>query len=339
MRLFKREPEPPKDFWSWWADARDRLAADIEARSGGATMAKEISAAVGTIHPNMAWELAPGASARHAFCISPEGRPDLRRIALKWLESAPPADGTWEFHASRQASAPLGRLQIGGTSADLSEMRAVTAWDSSRRRVDVRLWHPVFPGMPRQGRLQLAFLFLDNLLGEDDVERWIGEIDVLDAPSGGRTPDELRAEVDRHRGEPLADDAWVVGQLNGPDGPSIVVANAALKRIDYPFAGIHVTIRVTIPGGGMPSETDAARLNAEEDGLVRGFEEIGAFAGRTTRPGLRTMHFVAPSVEDSKRVIDAWAHELPELPESRQLKVGFAEDVNWRFRQRDLGVG
>jgi hypothetical protein len=38
-------------------------------------------------------------------------------------------------------------------------------------------------------------------------------------------------------------------------------------------------------------------------------------------------------------VIDAWAAELPDLEPSRQLKVGFFEDVNWRFRQRDLGVG
>jgi hypothetical protein len=108
MRLFKREPQRPADFWSWWAGARDRVAADIVAGTGGARLADEITAAVRTIHPDMAWELAPGKTARHAFCITPEGRADLRPIALRWLDSAPPADATWEFHAARQASTQLG---------------------------------------------------------------------------------------------------------------------------------------------------------------------------------------------------------------------------------------
>ena len=49
--------------------------------------------------------------------------------------------------------------------------------------------------------MRVGFLFLDNLLGEDDVERWIGEIDALDAPIEGRTPDELIAEVRRRAAE------------------------------------------------------------------------------------------------------------------------------------------
>jgi Family of unknown function (DUF695) len=338
MRLFKRGPEPPKDFWRWWATGSDRLAAALDAGTGGREMVSEISAAVHTIHPEMAWELAPGREARHAFCISPEGRADLRPIALRWLETAPPPNATWEFHASRQPSAKLGRLEVPGATVDFADVRAITSWDATRRKVDVHLWHSAFAQLPREGRLQVAFLFLDNLLGEDDVERWIGQIDLLEAPTDGKTPAELLAEVERHRTEPSADDSWVVGQIDGPDGPTIVSANAGLKRIDYPFAGIHVTVKVSIPGGGMPSGAEAERMNAEEDELVARFAAIGAYAGRTTRPGVRTMHFVAASVEDVKGVIDPWAKALPDLAESRPLKVGFQEDVNWRFRQRELGV-
>jgi hypothetical protein len=338
MRLFRRDPELPTDFWSWWVTERDRLATAIDGGTGGRDLAGEITAAVQTIHPEMAWGLAPGRTARHAFFVTPEGRADLRRLALRWLETAPPPDATWEFHASRQAVPTLKRLEIAGASVDLGAMQAATAWDTARQRLDVRLWRPAFSGLQQQARLQVAFLFLDNVLGEDEVERWIGRIEVDADASNGQGPDELGAEIERHRTEPAGDESWILGRLDGPDGPAIVMSNAALKRIDHPFAGIHVTVQEAIPGAGMPSDADAARLNAEEDDLVRRFEAIGAYAGRTTRPGLRTMHFVAATVDDVKGVIDPWAHDLPDLEGSRKLKVGFAEDVHWRFRQRDLGL-
>ena len=62
----------------------------------------------------------------------------------------------------------------------------------------------------------------DNLLGEDDVERWIGTIDVLTEPIQGRTPDELRSEVARRAVE-SSGESWVLAERS--DG-AIVVANA-----------------------------------------------------------------------------------------------------------------
>jgi hypothetical protein len=335
MRLFRREPAPPRDFWSWWSDARDRLGQAITAGGIDEGLVGEISRAVGTIHPQMAWELAPGKTAQHAFCISPEGRPDLRQIALRWLETAPPADATWEYHASKQASQRLMRLDIAGAQFDLGEMRAIASWDPSTRRLDVRLWHPQFARVPPQVRPQVGFLFLDNLLGEDDVERWIGQIDVLDAPTGGRTPDELRAEIERHKAEPAGDESWILGELEGSDGPTIVLANAALKRIDHPFADQHVSIGVVLEGErGLPDDAEAAKLNAEEDDLVARFEGTAVYAGRTTKPGMRTMHFVAEDLERVRATIDSWALDLP----PRRIKVNFADDTDWTFR-RELGLG
>lgn len=334
MRLFRREPQPA-DFWSWWSGTRDRLGQAISAGGIDEGLVDEISRAVQTIHPQMAWELAPGKTAQHAFRISPEGRPDLRQVALRWLSNAPPADATWEYHASKQASQHLMRLDIAGAQFDLDEMRAITSWDSATRRLDVRLWHPQFERVPPQVHPQVGFLFLDSLLGEDEVERWIGQIDILDAPTGGRTPDEIRAEVERHKADPAGDETWILGQLDGPDGPAIVLANAALKRIDHPFADQHVSIGVVLEGErALPDDAEAAQLNAEEDDLVARFEGVAVYAGRTTRPGMRTMHFVAGDLERVRATIDAWGQDLP----PRRVKVNFAHDIDWTFRQ-ELGLG
>ena len=85
MRFLRRgggEAEQPIDqrletFWSWWAGAKDGIAADIE-RGTVAGRAQEISAAVDALHSKLAWELSPGATAKHALVVSPEGNAEFR---------------------------------------------------------------------------------------------------------------------------------------------------------------------------------------------------------------------------------------------------------------------
>ncbi len=334
MRFFKRgaDPQAEGDFWRWWSTARERVAQAIASGGFDDRLVNDINDAVRTIHPAMGWELAPGRAAQHAFCISPEGNPELRQAALRWLASAPPPDSTWEYHASKQPSPSHRGLEVAGGRFDLEAVRAIASWDARRRKVDVRLWHPRFPEVPEAVRLQVGFIFLDNLLGEEDVERWIGEIDLLDAPTGGRTPDELRAEIERRRSEAGGNETWVLGTIEGPDGrETVVLADASLKRIDHPFADHHVEIGVVLEGA--PDQAEAALLNAEEDDLVRRMQGLAVYAGRTTTPALRAMHFVAADPELLKPAIDAWAEGLP----PRRIKVNFQHDMGWEF-QRELGV-
>ncbi len=340
MRLFRRGPSEgsPTDFWAWWAGARDQVATGVETGGLSGAVVADISRAVTAVHRDMAWELGPGRSARHAFCISPEGDPALRQVALRWLADAPPADATWEYHASKQANPSLDtlRLDVGGQTFALAEMRAIASWDETRRRVDVRLWHPGFETAPANVRVQVMFIFLDNLVGEDEVERWIGEVEALDAPTGGRTPDELRAEIGRRREEdPGGDASWILGERTARDGSTeLVLFDAALKRIDHPFADIHVAMAIRLDGaGGLPDDAEAEQLNAEEDALVATLPGVAQFAGRTTTRGLRTLHFVTADEAAMKAAIDAWALDLP----PRHIKVDLERDMGWEFR-REFGL-
>jgi hypothetical protein len=345
MRFFKRDSaasDAPIDFWSWWSSGRDRVAQAIDSGGFDDRLIGEISAAVDTIHPAMAWELAPGRTAQHAFCISPEGNAEVRQAALRWLASAPPPDATWEFFASKQAAQRLMGLDIGGRPFDLEETRAIASWDAARRRVDVRLWHPRFTEAPEPVRLQVAFVFLDSLLGEDDVERWVGQIDILEASSGGLTPAELKAEIERQKAEATGDETWVVRDVRNPAGEvEIVSANASLKRIDHPFHDHHVTIAVVMGIDRMPNDAEASVLNAEEDDLLGRLGGVAIFVGRSTGAGVRTLHFVAEEPDRMRPAIDAWAAEIPDaLAEGqpqRRLKINFDRDMDWTF-QRELGL-
>ena len=345
MRFLKRgsPADDIGDFWAWWPGNRDRVAAAIASGGFDDRLIEDIGRAVHTIHPAMAWELGPGRTAQHAFCISPEGNAELRQVALRWVAVAPPVDATWEYHPSRQAAASLSGVAIGPSSFDFPAMRAITSWDEQRQRVDARLWHPGFGGAPQQVKLQVAFLFLDNLLGEDDVERWVGQIDILDAPTGGRTPDELKAEVERRFAESSGDASWVLGTMSRPDGTTtIVVADASLKRIDYPFADHHATIAILLGVDRMPNEAESEVLNAEEDDLLARLDGAAIFAGRTTAAGVRTLHYITEAPGRMRPAIDAWAASLPDsivegLP-ARRIKVSFEPDMSWSFRS-ELGLG
>ena len=345
MPLFRRGPSLPEigDFWTWWPANRDRIAAAITSGGFDGRLIEDISRAVRTIDPAMAWELSPGRSAQHAFCISPEGNAALRPAALRWLAAAPPADATWEYHASKQAAPSLTGLKVGNATFDLQAMRVIGSWDETRQREDVRLWHPGFAGSPEAVRIQVGFIFLDNLLGEDAVERWVGQVDLATDPIEGMTPAELRAEIDRRAADAPADHPWIVAERRLPNGQvEIISADAALKRIDHPFADRRAIIRtIAADDQWLPNAAEAAVLDAEEDDLVRRLDGIAVFAGRTTSPGQRVMHFVTEDTERMKPSIDTWAAELPDSigdgGPARRIKVDFGNDVDWTF-QKELGV-
>jgi len=346
MRLFKRGPAEPEidDFWAWWPANRDRVATAIATNGFDDRLVKDISRAVSTIDPAMAWELGPGTAAAHAFCISPEGNPALRPAALRWLADAPPPDATWEYHASKQPAPSLSGLQVGGATFDLGATRAIASWDAVRQREDLKLWNPGFPSAPAGVRIQVGFIFLDNLLGEDAVERWIGEIDLLEDPTGGRTPAELKAEIERRATEAAGEEHWVLSQRELPNGQvEIILADAALKRIDHPFAGRHAIIRIIAKDNDrwLPNAAEGDVLETEEHDLIRRLEGLAVFAGHTTAPGQRAMHFVAADTDAMRPGIDGWAADLPDRigddGPARRIKVDFETDMTWAF-QKALGV-
>lgn len=337
MRFLRRDnPDDEsaiEDFWTWWATARERIAAAIEGGTVGESVA-EISDHVHRIHKDLAWELAPGRTSKHALVVSPEGNPAMRPKALTWHSSAPPADETWEYYASRQPG-ELDILQAGGVEVNLGEVRSIASWNSDRQRVDVKLWHPNLETAPESTRSQVGFLFLDNLLGEDTVERWIGEIDVLDAAIGGRTPDELRAEVLR-QAEAASPESWMLAtRMDKRGDEAIVLVNMSIKPIDHPFHQHHAV--VTLAVGSEHLAGDEARGNELEEAEERLVEAMagasGVHLGRVTERRRREIHFVAQSAEPARAAAESWSKAERHL----QPDIKIRHDPEWSFRDQ-LGL-
>ena len=332
MRFFKRTDADASDaiarFWGWWAGAADRVAAAIEAGDPG-SMVPEISANVDQLHKGLAWELSKGAASRHALVVSPEGDPALRPVALTWLAAAPARDPAWEYHASRQPG-PLGRLQLDGVDVDLADYRAIAGWDEGRERVDVRLWHPGLTEASPSTRMRAAYLFLDNLLGEDSVERWVGAIDLLDDPTGGRTPDELRAEIERRAAEATGE-AWTLMQRS--DG-ALISVNAAVKPIDHAFCQQHLVVTVERGIEHFRGTHELEAVGEAQDRLADAIVAIGGVSvGHVTERRRRRIHYMCPDAAAARDTATAWANEHRPYSPSIDVKP----DPGWTFR-RDLGI-
>lgn len=108
---------PVEDFWRWWAPA-GRAAA--EAGIGGAGFGgftRQMTARVQAMHPDLAWELAPGRQAEHALIVTAAGVPERRRIAERWYQQAPAAGAVWEYHPAAACPAGGARDDLGGPDA------------------------------------------------------------------------------------------------------------------------------------------------------------------------------------------------------------------------------
>jgi hypothetical protein len=339
MRFFKRNApaQEPLDariaaFWAWWPTVSDGVAASI-ADGSVQRWVEPISEHVDALDRRLAWELSAGTQAQHALIVTPEGDPAVRPIALVWRAAAPAADARWEFHAARQPGR-VGRLQIAGVDVDLADVRALASWDAARERVDVQLWHPALADARGDAGLRVGFLFLDGLLGEEDVERWIGAIDVASDASSGLTPSELLAEV-RQRAASATGDAWSLATTSYGGQDAIAAVNMSVKPIDHPMCQDHLTVTIArgtdhLAGAG---ETEAVIVNAAEDVLAEALVGIGGVhLGRITRRRDRSIHFMVRDSEASRDVATAWAAERPEL----QANVAVTHDPGWKVRS-ELG--
>ncbi len=170
-------------FWRWWAGGG---TAEVERCIGTGDFSPVVgplASAVAAIHPALDWELGAGSRSRHRLVVTAAGNPALRAAARRWHRAAPAESATWEYADTRQ---PVGEpvvLDVAGHAVRSDDVTASTWADDGRAVVDVRLAAPVLALMSRQDALRATFLLLDQVLGEEAVETWVGQI-LVDGHDG-----------------------------------------------------------------------------------------------------------------------------------------------------------
>jgi hypothetical protein len=316
-------------FWQQWPSLRARCDHAIATGDWG-TLPNEISARVDEIDPGLAWELASGAPAQHAFCLCAEEDRDLRRLTERWLQAAPPTDETWEFHPARQAR-PSMHLDIEGERIAPADVMVRSEIDATYERVHIQVFHEAFTRMGDGDRERIAFLAVDGVLGEDDVARWIGAFEAMDHPLDGARPlPELAAAVK----------ALAVGwkgqkyvRVERRSGEGVIIpgsVNVALKWIDHLDFDAHATIAIPLLAGDADAaQREAGNLEVE---LFQAVGEGAAHIGNEMLHGNRVVHFFSTEGGAAAQRIDGFIAEHA----ARGIRVRWEPDPDWKTMERWL---
>jgi len=236
-------------FWEEWPRLRGGLEREIASGEYGDGTA-DLTDLIESIDPSLEWELAPGQAALYALCLSAAADPGLRPLTERWVRAAPPPDPIWEYHPARVAVEPSA-VMAGDIEVHPAAATAVIEQDPGAEELDVAVGHPDFGLLDESLRLQAVFRFLDDLLGEDAAELWIGGVDAAAGPLPWGVPfPELAGAVER-----LAAGAEGVRWESSDEddyelGASRLEVNRALKRLHHLDLELFATLSIDTGGEG-----------------------------------------------------------------------------------------
>lgn len=307
-----------EEFWHWWQHAgATELAAAIHTGDFGA-LPEQMADLVHAIHTDLQWELGPGRTAKHALCVTANGDPALRPLTERWLRAAPEPDPTWEYRAARQADPNvLGQsLQFGDWELQLEELRLSLTTDEDSLLVNVIAHHPRFAEMPENATLQITFLTLTWLLGEDDLERWIGDVSATEVEPADSLPADALPEIVHAMAARHPEPTWVVMEGEGQDGARLMaVAMRPLRWIDHPLLDQHAAITLSYPAEDprdLPDSSALTALRDLEDDLTHSLAGAALLVAHETGRGARTLHLYCDSTDTTTQdALRDWVNRHP----------------------------
>jgi hypothetical protein len=307
MALFRKKPKtsPIAEFWAWWRDEGSELSESAIVAGDAASLPRHLSPRVAAIHPGLAWDLSAGRGSHHRLSVTAGGVAELRPIAERWRRSAPAPDAIWEYASALERSVVdrPDEFHFEGLRVPLNETRFDVEVDENAARIHVSAYNPAFLHASHEQKYGVTFLLLDWLLGEDDVERWIGSIEVgLSAPSNPQTGAQLVAAVDALAVERSAKGWNMLEFETGSDTRAIAMVRSVVRWIDYPVFDSHV--KVTVPyrdrrDDGLPGKDGLAELYEREAEFVKALGPRGILLLHETRAGRRLFHFYVDSEDQN----------------------------------------
>ena len=319
-------------FWRWWAEGgRRRSTAAIE--SGDARrVVPEITSLIEGIDPGLSWEFIPASGSEpHRLTVTAAGVPELRGAARRWLAGAPNADVTWSFADLREPVRGCA-MYFRDHRLDFDEAEVVTNLGLSR--ADVTVHHPAFAGLVGADAGIAAYLLLDALCGEEQVETWIGLIRAnATAPGDDAVPlhalPGILRELASDNTDELGDPAWQILHGDTDKGPLVAVVRVPLVSLSAPEFDRHVAVRVPytdVEDGGLPGAASLPGLRDLEDHLVERLEGTGECVGAESCDGNRLLHFyvdsTTPAHEQLRVAASGW--------DQGDVTITITDDPGWR---------
>jgi len=338
-KLFKGRDEPATfeervaEFWAWWESIAEQFSRDVDAQRAS-EWSDEVSERLAAVHPELAWETGPGRSSKHHLAISSEGDSVLRVTTERIVARAPKASEHWEYYPARRRAAgdPVGAIRYGdGLEVDYGDVAIAVAPNDLQMTVDLTVFHPSFAAVGEDRAASVTFLLLDDLVGEDDVERWIGSVEtVITAPEGALSGPEVRDYIDSFAAEADLDSLALVEMTDKTSGRVLLATwRAGLKRLDHLLFDHHVEIVADVPSADARGLCDGAELEslAEiEDELLEELGSNAVFFGHVTGHGKRTIRLQVLPSSPAVDVVERWIERHPEY----SIEFEVSADPSWK---------
>jgi hypothetical protein len=183
---------PEQEFWKWFQKNEDSLFNFERDRD---RIFDGLTSAIHQVDPNLTFEFGPNIGNHREFVISAEGIEEAFPKVISLYEAAPKLP-RWTFIKFRPRR-ELMDLRYGGLAVRTKDILFTLHSDGTK--VGVTLFIPGYAQENRKKMIGIAFLILDQALGEFDVTTDVGSLDVgstADAPKDAEPIRELSKMFD-----------------------------------------------------------------------------------------------------------------------------------------------
>jgi hypothetical protein len=166
-------------FWSWFAKHDDKL---FDFESNHIRLFALLSRELSRVHRNVTFELGPAVSGKREFVISAGGT-RAAFPAVEELFATKPESDRWIFVKYRPRRNQLVKISMNELTVLPEDIRFVFFDDDDPRKIGLLLFINGFDKKKKNAYHDIAYLFLDEAIGEYDVETFVGAIDIHDFDS------------------------------------------------------------------------------------------------------------------------------------------------------------
>ncbi|MGH8834894.1 MAG: DUF695 domain-containing protein [Actinomycetes bacterium] len=320
-------------FWAWWSTVNEQIASETAEGGPGPERSAEVTAHVQAIGKGLEWELSRQPdTATCQLVVTAGGVGELRSLAQRWAQAAPDHPD-WSYLPARPSfPAALDTTLVvdGGRRISPADTEIAARVDQRRAVVDLIVYHPVFADLvDEHARQQIVTLTLDRLLGEEDVARWIGRVEIAtDRPLDGIPAGSLPAVVEQVSAM-YKEPRWALLSGSTATGlPVVATVRFPLHQVDYPLADQHVAVVLPYRSRTehrLPTATTLDTLNEFEERLLTVIEPGGVLVGHETANGRRIMH----AYQDAANPVTDAVSELARSWRSGRASVAVTNDPAW----------
>lgn len=167
---------PETRFWEWFQDHQLIL---FNFESDQDNVFNQLTKEMEKVNADLTFEFGPVTKdGKREFIISAGGIKSAFPAVEALYKSAPKLE-KWTFIRFRPRREPPDKIEFGGKALSAKDVRFVLLNDDDKNKVDILLLLDGYKESQNETYGQIGFLFLDNALGEYDVETHVGNIEFL----------------------------------------------------------------------------------------------------------------------------------------------------------------